>query len=84
MRVWTVIEDRARIVVLIFEMTAAGFSGSDVADLAEARACAMRAIHALLTTPGPEDWREWMLHVSDEEGEEIFSVPFASVLGKPH
>jgi hypothetical protein len=59
-------------------------NGSDVADLAEARACAMRAIHALLTTPGPEDWREWMLHVSDEEGEEIFSVPFASVLGRLH
>jgi len=25
-----------------------------------------------------------MLHVSDEEGEEIFSVPFAAVLGKLH
>jgi hypothetical protein len=59
-------------------------NGSDVADLAEARACAMRAIYTLLITPGPEDWREWMLHVSDEEGEEIFSVPFASVLGKLH
>ena len=59
-------------------------SGSDVADMAEARACALRAIHCLLTTPGPEDWREWMLHVSDEEGEEIFSVAFSAVLGKPH
>jgi len=59
-------------------------SGSDVADLTEARDCAKRAINALVMAPGPEDWREWILHVSDEEGEEIFSVPFASVLGKPH
>jgi hypothetical protein len=59
-------------------------SGSDVADLVEAHACAARAIAALITAPGPEDWREWILHVSDEEGEEIFAMPFSSVLGKPH
>jgi len=59
-------------------------SGSDVADMAEAQACAKRAIHALIMAPGPEDWRAWILHVSDEEGEEIFAMPFASVMGKPH
>jgi len=59
-------------------------SGSDVADLAEARQCAVRAIQSLIAIPGPEDWREWILHVSDEEGEEIFDVPFASVLGRSH
>jgi hypothetical protein len=35
-------------------------------------------------TPGAEDWRNWVLHVTDEFGEEIFALPFASVLGKPH
>ena len=59
-------------------------SGSDVADLVEAHAHAARAIHTLLAMPGPEDWREWSLHVSDEDGEEIFVVPFASLLGRPH
>lgn len=59
-------------------------NGSDVADLAEARQCAVRAIQALIALPGPEDWREWILHVSDEEGEEIFDVPFSSVLGRSH
>jgi len=59
-------------------------SGSDVADLTEARDCAKRAIHALVMAPGPEDWREWILHVSDEDGEEIFVMPFASVVGRSH
>jgi len=31
-----------------------------------------------------EDWRGWVLHVSDESGEEIFNLPFDSLLGKPH
>jgi hypothetical protein len=34
--------------------------------------------------PGPEDWREWILHVSDGDGEEIFEMPFSSLLGRPH
>jgi hypothetical protein len=25
--------------------------------------------------PGPEDWRNWALHASDELGQEISSVP---------
>ena len=31
-----------------------------------------------------EDWRGWVLYATDELGEEIFTVPFASVLGKLH
>jgi len=34
--------------------------------------------------PSTEDWRDWVLHVSDDIGEEIFCLPFASLLGKPH
>jgi len=58
--------------------------GTTVDDLAEARDHAARVVRALISAPGPEDWRDWVLHVSDDDGEEIFEVPFASVLGKPH
>ena len=34
--------------------------------------------------PGPQDWRGWILHVSDRDGEEIFNLPFAALIGKPH
>jgi hypothetical protein len=58
--------------------------GSTVQDLTEVRECAARVVHAFISTPGPEDWRDWTLQVSDEEGEEILQVPFVSVLGRPH
>lgn len=58
--------------------------GSAVADLAEARDHAALVVRSLIMTPVLEDWRGWVLHVSDDDGEEIFSVPFASMLGKPH
>jgi hypothetical protein len=28
--------------------------------------------------------RGWFLHVNDDLGDELFVVPFAFVLGKPH
>jgi hypothetical protein len=55
-----------------------------VGDLTEAHDHAALVVRSLITTPGAEDWRGWVLHVSDDLGEEIFSVPFASVLGKLH
>jgi hypothetical protein len=58
--------------------------GSAVADLAEAREHAALVVRSLIMTPVLEDWRGWVLHVSDEDGEEIFTVRFASLLGKPH
>jgi hypothetical protein len=58
--------------------------GSAVADLAEAREHALLVVRSLIMTPVLEDWRVWVLHVTDSEGDEIFSVPFASQLGKPH
>jgi hypothetical protein len=57
--------------------------GAAVSDLAEARDRAALVMRSLISAPGPEDWRGWVLHVSDDDGEEIFCVPFASVLGKP-
>ena len=40
--------------------------GALVEDLAEARDHAACIVRSFLTTHSPEDWRDWMLHVSDE------------------
>jgi len=58
--------------------------GAILGDLAEAKDYAALVVRALIMAPSTEDWRGWVLHVSDDLDEEIFSVPFASLLGKPH
>ena len=58
--------------------------GTAVGNLAELRDQAARAVNSLITGQGPEDWRYWTLHVSDDLNDEIFALPFASVLGKLH
>ena len=55
-----------------------------VESLTQARDYAACVVRSLLTTPGMEDWRTWILHASDELGDELFIVPFAFVVGKPH
>jgi hypothetical protein len=59
-------------------------SGTAIGDLAEARDYAARAVQSLITARNSEDWRDWVLHVSDDLDDEIFAVPFVSLLGKPH
>lgn len=59
-------------------------SGAAVGNLIEAHDHAALVVRSIIAAPGEEDWRSWILHVSDDLGEEIFSLPFASVLGKPH
>jgi hypothetical protein len=58
--------------------------GIEVDGLAEAQELAARAVWSFLNEPGADDWRDWVLHVSDDLGEEIFVMRFASLLGKPH
>ncbi len=58
--------------------------GAAVGNLIEAHEQAALVVRSLLMAPSAEDWRDWVLHVSDELGEEIFAMPFSSVLGKPH
>lgn len=53
-------------------------------DLVEAREHAERMVREMLMTPSAEDWRDWVLYVTDDLGAEIFAVPFASVLGRLH
>ncbi|WOH63190.1 DUF6894 family protein [Bradyrhizobium sp. BWA-3-5] len=64
----------------------AGFAqrGAAVENFAEVRAHAARVVQSLIMLQDPEDWRDWTLHVSDDLDQEIFSLPFSSVLGEPH
>jgi hypothetical protein len=58
--------------------------GSDIEDVCDARARAFQIIHTIVGSLGPEDWRDWSVHVRDDDGEELLQVPFSTVLGKPH
>ena len=58
--------------------------GAVVDDLAEARDHAACVVRSLTTARSLEDWRGWILHVNGDLGDELFVVPFAFVLGKPH
>jgi hypothetical protein len=60
-----------------------GLYGAPTGDLAEACEQATDIVRSLIMAPSAEDWRDWVLHVSDDLGE-IFNLPFASVLGKSH
>jgi hypothetical protein len=58
--------------------------GAAVSDLAEAHDRAACMVRALIMEKSAEDWRDWVVHVSDDFNDDIFAVPFSSVLGKPH
>lgn len=55
-----------------------------VDNLIDAREQAAQVVRSLVATPALEDWRGWVLHACDDCDEEIFSLPFASVVGRPH
>jgi hypothetical protein len=58
--------------------------GMDVEDMIEAHQRAVGVVRSFLSNGGSDDRRAWTLHVSDEDGEEIFLMPFAGVLGRLH
>jgi hypothetical protein len=58
--------------------------GAEVCDLIEAHDYAARFVQSLIAMPSLEDWRNWVLQVSDDLGGVIFAVSFDSVLGKPN
>lgn len=58
--------------------------GDEIADLTEARERAQQEVCALIGSASTEDWRDWVLHVADELGEEVFTLPFASCVGPLH
>jgi hypothetical protein len=59
-------------------------NGAAVASLTEARDRAAQIMHSMIHTPGAEDWRDWVIHVSGSDGEDLFDLPFTAMLGKPH
>jgi hypothetical protein len=59
-------------------------SGVAIDNLVEACQHAERIVRSYVMTANAEDWRNWVLHATDELGNEIFAVPFASVVGKLH
>ena len=58
--------------------------GAGVNDLAEARDHATRLVQSLANESILEDWRDWVMHVNDDQGDELFVLPFAFVLGRSH
>jgi hypothetical protein len=57
---------------------------ANVDDLIEAREYATRVARSLIATPNLRDWRSCCLSVSDDLGEQLFEIPFSSIIGKPH
>ncbi len=58
--------------------------GVAIGNLAEAREHAACVVQSLIAAPSTEDWRGWVLHVNDDLDDEIFTIPFASLLGRSH
>ena len=58
--------------------------GAMVSDLTEARDYADCVVRSLIMERSAEDWRDWVVRVSDDFDDEIIEIPFSSVLGKPH
>lgn len=56
--------------------------GAAVANLAEARDHAAHVMRSLMTAKTTDDWREWVLHIADDYGEELYAVSFTSVIGR--
>ena len=59
-------------------------SGAAISDLVDACAHAERLARSYIMTANGEDWRNWVVHVTDDLGEELFALPFTCVLGHVH
>lgn len=57
---------------------------AEVNDLFQAREYAITTIRSLIATAPMKDWHHCRLHAQDELGEELFVMPFWSILTKPH
>ncbi len=57
---------------------------AEVDDMAGAHEQATMVVRSLIAMPGREDWRAWVVHVSDDLDEEIFTLPFSSIMSRLH
>ena len=60
------------------------YHGAVIDNFVEAHDHATRVVQSFTNERSLVDWRDWVLHVSDDQGDELFVVPFTFVLGKPH
>jgi hypothetical protein len=59
--------------------------GAEVRDLKDARERAVGLVQGMMAQAlGVASFRDWHIHVADEEDEEVLSVPFATVLARLH
>ena len=60
-------------------------TGYDLHDLVEVRRRASGIMRRCIETGMADgDWRDWLMHVVDEADEEVFVLPFAEAVGRPH
>jgi hypothetical protein len=60
-------------------------SGRDVASLAEAHREALAIARLVMdSVSGLPDFRDWLIHVEDEEGSELMLVPFTFAKNRLH
>jgi hypothetical protein len=57
---------------------------AEVDDLFDAHEQAEAVARSLIASPDLQDWRNFRVRVWDELGEEVFMMPFSSIIGKPH
>jgi hypothetical protein len=60
-------------------------TGYDLLDLVEVRHCASGIMRRCVETGAVDgDCRDWLMHVTDEEDEEVFVLPFSDIVGRLH
>ena len=60
-------------------------TGYDLPDLVEVRCRAGGVMRRCIETGAVDgDWRDWLLHVTDEEDEDVFVLSFSDMIGRPH
>jgi hypothetical protein len=59
-------------------------NGHDLEDLIDIEQLAVQVAHSCIAKPDDDDWRAWTVLVSNDGGEEIFTLPFAAVIGRLH
>ena len=60
------------------------YCGAVADDLAEARYKGTRVVQSFAYWHSLENWRNWVLHVSEDQGGEQFVLPFTFMLRKPN
>jgi hypothetical protein len=58
--------------------------GRDLDDLIDVQQLAIQVAHSCIASTDDDDWRAWTVRVSTDGGEEIFTLPFATVIGPLH